>query len=118
MWSPDRDALRDKIAVVAGATVVCTGRSSSHPDPSIRSDYDRPETIEETAELVNRLGGVGVAVQVDHLDARQVGRLAERLRADYGHLDVRSTTYGAQKFSKALRRRGIRRSGTTTSTPD
>lgn len=71
-----------------GATVICTGRSSSSGDASIRSDYDRPETIEETAELVTTLGGVGVAFQVDHLDSEQVARLAERLRTDYGHIDV------------------------------
>lgn len=105
VWSPDPDALRGKVAVVAGATrgagrgiavalgevgatVVCTGRSSSSGDASIRSDYDRPETIEETADLVTALGGVGVPAQVDHLDSQQVRHLAQRLRADFGHLDV------------------------------
>jgi NAD(P)-dependent dehydrogenase (short-subunit alcohol dehydrogenase family) len=43
----------------AGATVICTGRSSSAGTGAIRSDYDRVETIEETAELVSALGGVG-----------------------------------------------------------
>lgn len=70
----------------AGATVVCTGRSSR--TRSLRSDYDRPETIEETAELVTSLGGTGVAVPVDHLDPEQVRALAERLRAEHGRLDV------------------------------
>jgi NAD(P)-dependent dehydrogenase (short-subunit alcohol dehydrogenase family) len=70
----------------AGATVICTGRSSrARP---IRSDYDRAETIEETADLVTRLGGTGVAVAVDHLDGDQVAALAERVRAEHGHLDV------------------------------
>lgn len=104
-WSPDRDALRDRVAVVAGATrgagrgiaaalgeagatVICTGRSSAAGSGAIRSDYDRPETIEETAELVTRLGGVGIAVQVDHLDAAQVASLAERVRDDHGQVDV------------------------------
>src|SRR5213079_2763201 len=90
-WSPDRDALRGRVAVVAGATrsagrgiaaalgeagatVVCTGRSSM--TGVLRSDYDRPETIEETADLVDRLGGVGVPVAVDHLDPAQVAALA------------------------------------------
>jgi NAD(P)-dependent dehydrogenase (short-subunit alcohol dehydrogenase family) len=99
----DPDALRGRVAVVAGATrgagrgiaaglgeagatVVCTGRSSR--SARLRSDYDRPETIEETAELVGSLGGVGVAVPVDHLDAAQVRALADRLRADYGRIDV------------------------------
>jgi NAD(P)-dependent dehydrogenase (short-subunit alcohol dehydrogenase family) len=102
-WTPDTDALRGRVAVVtgatrgagrgiatalgeAGATVVCTGRSSR--TKSLRSDYDRPETIEETAELVTSLGGTGVAVPVDHLDGDQVRGLAERVGNDYGHLDV------------------------------
>jgi NAD(P)-dependent dehydrogenase (short-subunit alcohol dehydrogenase family) len=104
-WSPDRDALRDRVAVVAGATrgagrgiatalgeagatVICTGRSSTAGAGTIRSDYDRAETIEETAELVTRLGGVGIAIQVDHLESDQAQRLAERVRDDYGHIDV------------------------------
>jgi NAD(P)-dependent dehydrogenase (short-subunit alcohol dehydrogenase family) len=104
-WAPDPEALRGRVAVVtgatrgagrgiaaalgeAGATVICTGRSSAAGDPAIRSDYDRPETIEETAALVTGLGGTGVPVQVDHLDPAQVRRLAERLRADHGHIDV------------------------------
>lgn len=65
---------------------MCTGRTSSaHPLPS---DYSRPETIEETAELVTRLGGAGVPVAVDHLDPGQVEALAERVRRDFGHVDV------------------------------
>jgi NAD(P)-dependent dehydrogenase (short-subunit alcohol dehydrogenase family) len=102
-WSPDRAALRGRVAVVAGATrgagrgiaaalgeagatVICTGRSSR--TGRLRSDYQRPETIEETAELVTRLGGVGIAKVVDHLDTTQVKRLADELRAEHGHIDV------------------------------
>src|SRR5919107_1213014 len=48
----------------AGATVYCTGRSTKDQ----RSEMDRPETIEETAELIEREGGRAVPVQVDHLD--------------------------------------------------
>src|SRR3954452_10708935 len=70
----------------AGATVVCTGRSSR--TGRLRSDYDRTETIEETAELVTRLGGVGIAKVVDHLDTTQVKRLADELGAEHGHIDV------------------------------
>ncbi|GAB7069950.1 SDR family oxidoreductase [Mycobacterium hodleri] len=70
----------------AGATVVCTGRTSS--TVNLRSDYDRPETVEETAQLVDELGGVGVAIPTDHLDVVQVRALAERLRSDYGVVDV------------------------------
>ena len=55
---------------------------------STRSDYDRTETIEETAELVTQLGGVGVAAAVDHLDPDEVAGLADQLRAAYGHIDV------------------------------
>ncbi|CAM5394228.1 Short-chain dehydrogenase/reductase SDR OS=Tsukamurella paurometabola (strain ATCC 8368 / DSM/ CCUG 35730 / CIP 100753 / JCM 10117 / KCTC 9821 / NBRC 16120/ NCIMB 702349 / NCTC 13040) OX=521096 GN=Tpau_1937 PE=4 SV=1 [Tsukamurella paurometabola] len=67
---------------------MCTGRSSRSGDSRIVSDYPRPETIEETAELVDALGGIGVAVQVDHLDPEQVSRLADRLRSDYGRIDL------------------------------
>jgi NAD(P)-dependent dehydrogenase (short-subunit alcohol dehydrogenase family) len=71
----------------AGATVVCTGRTT-RSSGSTRSDYDRAETIEETAELVTRLGGVGVAAAVDHLDPDEVAGLAGQLRDAYGHIDV------------------------------
>jgi NAD(P)-dependent dehydrogenase (short-subunit alcohol dehydrogenase family) len=70
----------------AGATVVCTGRSSR--TARLTSDYDRPETIEETAELVTALGGHGIAVPVDHLEPDHVRALAERVRSDHGHVDV------------------------------
>jgi NAD(P)-dependent dehydrogenase (short-subunit alcohol dehydrogenase family) len=52
------------------------------------SDYERPETIEETAELVTELGGVGIPIQVDHLDIAQVRRLAERIGEDHGTIDI------------------------------
>jgi len=68
----------------AGATVVCTGRTTR----SAPSEYNRPETIEETAELVTSLGGRGIAVAVDHLDPEQVKGLAERIGNDHGHIDV------------------------------
>jgi NAD(P)-dependent dehydrogenase (short-subunit alcohol dehydrogenase family) len=71
----------------AGATVICTGRSTRAAG-SAHSDYDRPETIEETAELVTRLGGTGVARAVDHLDTRAVTDLAEWIRRTHGHIDV------------------------------
>jgi NAD(P)-dependent dehydrogenase (short-subunit alcohol dehydrogenase family) len=68
----------------AGATVYCTGRSvSGQPSP-----YGRPETIEETAELVREAGGVGVAVQVDHTDEARVRALFERVDEEHGRLDV------------------------------
>ena len=68
----------------AGATVYCTGRTTRER----RSEYDRPETIEETAELVTAAGGEGVAVAVDHLEADQVEALVRRIDAERGRLDV------------------------------
>ncbi len=68
----------------AGATVYCTGRTTR----TQRSEYDRAETIEETAELVTAAGGRGIAVQVDHLQAAQVEALVARIDAEHGRLDV------------------------------
>lgn len=114
-WSPDPQALQGRVALVAGATrgagrgiaaalgeagaaVVCTGRSSVTGRGG--SDYGRPETIEETAELVTSLGGTGIAVQVDHLDPEQVRRLAERVRNEHGHLDVLvNDIWGAEELT-------------------
>jgi NAD(P)-dependent dehydrogenase (short-subunit alcohol dehydrogenase family) len=70
----------------AGATVFCSGRSSR--SRALQSDYDRPETIEETAELVTSLGGKGIPAVADHLDADQVRRLSEQIRDAYGHIDI------------------------------
>jgi NAD(P)-dependent dehydrogenase (short-subunit alcohol dehydrogenase family) len=93
--------LKDKVALVAGATraagrgiavelgaagatVYCTGRSTrEHP-----SEMNRPETIEETAELVNKAGGRGIAVQVDHTCPDQVKALVEKIEKEQGRLDV------------------------------
>ena len=62
-----------------GATVYCSGRTTRER----RSEYDRPETIEETAELVTAAGGTGIAVPTDHLDhgAGRGARRADRRRA-------------------------------------
>jgi NAD(P)-dependent dehydrogenase (short-subunit alcohol dehydrogenase family) len=68
----------------AGATVYCTGRTTR----TRRSEYDRPETIEETAELVDEAGGAGIAVEVDHLDPAQVEALVARIGDEHGRLDV------------------------------
>jgi NAD(P)-dependent dehydrogenase (short-subunit alcohol dehydrogenase family) len=68
----------------AGATVYATGRSTRER----RSEIDRPETIEETAELVTEAGGEGIAVAVDHLHPAQVAALVQRIDADHGRLDV------------------------------
>src|SRR5918997_4833494 len=68
----------------AGATVYCTGRSTRER----RSEYDRPETIEETAELVTAAGGEGIAIAADHLLPGEVGAVVERVDAERGRLDV------------------------------
>jgi NAD(P)-dependent dehydrogenase (short-subunit alcohol dehydrogenase family) len=68
----------------AGATVYVTGRSTR----AARSEYDRPETIEETAELVDAAGGRGIAVPTDHLEPDRVRALVERIDAEQGRLDV------------------------------
>ena len=68
----------------SGATVYCTGRTTREQ----RSEYDRPETIEETAELVGAAGGAGIPVAVDHLEADQVEALVRRIDAEHGRLDV------------------------------
>lgn len=93
--------LQDKVALVAGATrgagrgiavelgaagatVYVTGRSTR----ARRSEYDRPETIEDTADLVTAAGGHGIAVPTDHLDRTQVKALVDRIADEQGRLDV------------------------------
>lgn len=94
-------SLKNKIAIVAGgtrgagrgiaielgaagATVYVTGRTTR----TQRSEYNRPETIEETADLVNQAGGQGIPVQVDHLDPEQVRLLVKRVEEEQGRLDI------------------------------
>ncbi|MGW6543174.1 SDR family oxidoreductase [Streptomyces massasporeus] len=93
--------LQDKVALVAGATrgagrgiavelgaagatVYVTGRSTR----ARRSEYDRPETIEDTADLVTAAGGRGIAVPTDHLDPARVKALVDRIADEQGRLDV------------------------------
>lgn len=68
-----------------GATVYCTGRSVRG---KLASGANRPETIDETAELVTAAGGEGIAVRVDHTVEAQVRRLVEQVRRDHGTLDI------------------------------
>src|SRR5918992_5319087 len=102
-WKESRMALRleGKVALVAGATrgagrgiavelgaagatVYVTGRTTREK----RSEYDRPETIEETAALVDEAGGRGIAVRVDHLEPDEVRDLVRRIEGEQGRLDV------------------------------
>ena len=68
----------------AGATVYVTGRTSG----SAQSEMNRPETIEETAALVDEAGGRGIAVRVDHLVPDEVQALVTRIEAEQGGLHV------------------------------
>ena len=68
----------------AGATVYCTGRSARGRPATA----GRPETIEETAELVTAAGGRGIAVRTDHTVEAEVERLFARVREEQGRLDV------------------------------
>ena len=106
--------LKDKVALVAGATrgagrgtaialgeagatVYCSGRSTRRQ----RSEYDRPETIEETAELVTAAGGTGIAVAVDHLRPQQVQALVRRIDEEQGRLDVLvNDIWGGEKLAE------------------
>ena len=100
MTAPDRP-LSGRVALVAGATrgggrgiavglgesgatVYVTGRSTR----GRRSEVDRPETIEGTAEMVAAAGGNGIPVAVDHLDPAQVRALVARIDSEHGRLDL------------------------------
>src|SRR6516225_8540802 len=98
-WTPKRK-LKGKIALVAGATrgagrgiavalgeagatVYCTGRSTRKH----RATRGRPETIEETAELVTAAGGRGIPVRVDHTNPAEVKKLVVLIRRHHKRLD-------------------------------
>jgi len=89
----------------AGATVYCSGRSSrsrpasAQPSPRRGSQAaksagpavyyaHRPETVEETAEMVSARGGKGIAAVVDHLLPSQVEELLAQIRREQGRLDI------------------------------
>lgn len=113
-----KQPLKGKVAVVAGATrgtgrgiacelgaagaiVYCTGRStrenriaSENQEKKKKKNKDafvlskRPETIEETAEMITARGGVGIAVQADHMQPEQVKNLFARVEKEQGQLDI------------------------------
>lgn len=106
--------LKDKIALVAGgtrgagrgiavelgaagATVYVTGRTTR----TQRSEYNRPETIEETAELVTQSGGQGIPIQVDHLDPLQVQALVQQIEQEQGRLNILvNDIWGAENLAQ------------------
>lgn len=112
MNAPD---LRGKIALVAGATrgagraiavelaragatVYATGRSSRVDG---RSEIGRPETIEETGELIAAADGDGHALRVDHLDPDQVRALVDRIDAEHGRLDILvNDIFGGDRYAQ------------------
>jgi NAD(P)-dependent dehydrogenase (short-subunit alcohol dehydrogenase family) len=102
---PPKKTLRGKIALVAGATrgagrgiaialgeagatVYCTGRSSSKHAQAKPPTAGRPETIEETAELVTAAGGHGIAVRVDHTEPAEVRKLVATIKRRHKRLDI------------------------------
>jgi NAD(P)-dependent dehydrogenase (short-subunit alcohol dehydrogenase family) len=73
----------------AGATVICTGRSSrTQANTSDHHYAGRPETIEETAELVDAAGGIGIPHRVDHTVEEEVAELFKRVKRQQKRLDV------------------------------
>lgn len=107
--------LTDRVALVAGATrgagralavelaragafVFATGRSSRTTGPS---EIDRPETIEDTLDLITEAGGRGAAVRVDHADPQDVQQLVQRIRAEHGRLDVLvNDIFGGDRYAQ------------------
>jgi NAD(P)-dependent dehydrogenase (short-subunit alcohol dehydrogenase family) len=108
-------ALDGKVALVAGATRGCgraiavelaragafvyaTGRSSREHG---RSEIDRPETIEETGDLIDATGGNGRALRVDHLDVESVRDLVRQIRGQHGRLDILiNDIFGGDRYAQ------------------
>lgn len=78
----------------AGAIVYCTGRSTAGSP----SDYGRPETIEETAQLIGEAGGTAHAVVVDHLDTGAVRDVVARIEREQGRLDILVNDIGGEAY--------------------
>ena len=81
----------------AGATVYCTGRGAAGT-PSPGRHAGRPETVEETAEMVTAAGGTGIAVRVDHSVEAEVRALYARVQAEQGRLDVQVNVLGSPRM--------------------
>jgi NAD(P)-dependent dehydrogenase (short-subunit alcohol dehydrogenase family) len=82
----------------AGAYVYATGRSSRVAG---RSEIDRPETIEETGDLLHAAGGEGEASRVDHLEPDQVADLVGRIERERGRLDVLvNDIFGGDRYAQ------------------
>ncbi|NYF97276.1 SDR family oxidoreductase [Janibacter cremeus] len=82
----------------AGAFVHASGRSSR---TSGASEIERPETIEDTLDLVEAAGGAGVAEVVDHTDPDEVRALVERIRERHGRLDVLvNDIFGGDRYAQ------------------
>jgi NAD(P)-dependent dehydrogenase (short-subunit alcohol dehydrogenase family) len=110
----ESQSLTGKVALVAGATRGCgraiavelaragafvyaTGRTTA----AKRSEMNRPETIEQTREVIEAAGGRGVAVVVDHLVPDEVRALVDRIRAEQGRLDILvNDIWGGDPFSE------------------
>jgi NAD(P)-dependent dehydrogenase (short-subunit alcohol dehydrogenase family) len=85
----------------AGAYVYATGRSSRTAG---RSEMDRPETIEETGELMQAAGGIGRALRVDHLEIDEVAALVQRIDDEHGRLDVLvNDIFGGDRYAQGDR---------------
>jgi NAD(P)-dependent dehydrogenase (short-subunit alcohol dehydrogenase family) len=84
----------------AGASVYCTGRSSRvQPNVSNHVNAGRPETIEETAEMVTADGGTGIPVRIDHTVEDQVVGLFERVGRERNRLDILAIVMTGQPAS-------------------
>jgi NAD(P)-dependent dehydrogenase (short-subunit alcohol dehydrogenase family) len=82
----------------SGAFVYATGRSSRVTGPS---DMERPETIEETGDLMAGAGGDGIALRVDHLEIEAVRGLIDRVRHDHRRLDVLiNDIFGGDRYAQ------------------
>ncbi|GAB3754364.1 SDR family oxidoreductase [Microlunatus parietis] len=82
----------------AGAYVYATGRSSRVHGPS---EIGRPETIEETGDLIRAAGGSGEGARVDHLEPDQVAALVQRVEQERGRLDVLvNDAFGGDRYAQ------------------